>query len=329
MIRPPRIAGSAERQRDAPHGAPGPCSQDVGGVLHLRRHQLECRRGEDEDVGKGIERDDERQAGEAVDVERPRLRARHQHEEPVEPAGIGSGQQDPGDGAGVGRRDEGHQHQHAGEAASRHVGARHRPGERNGEQAGQCRRCGAELERIHERIDVARPAVGGGVVGEGEIAGLLGGEARDHQVDERAHHQEQQDRDDRDPDEPRRIEGKGAPRRVRCRETPVRRQSLRWVLPLQRRVMALDREPLARISKVRRRARSGRPSTMCRESTLPQFPNVSRHCSITSGMPLSISATVGRMVLISLIGLAPGGDGTSGLSGMAKCLALIFAASTE
>src|SRR5215207_11337136 len=46
-------------------------------------------------------------------------------------------------------------------------------------------------------------------------------------------------------------------------------------------------------------------------------------------MPLSISATVGRIVLTSPIGLAPGGAGTSGRSGMAKCLALIFEASIE
>src|SRR5215468_10491408 len=50
---------------------------------------------------------------------------------------------------------------------------------------------------------------------------------------------------------------------------------------------------------------------------------------MTSGMPFSISATLGRMVLISSSGLAPGGGGTSGRSGMPKCLALIFAASTE
>ena len=33
---------------------------------------------------------------------------------------------------------------------------------------------GAELERIDQRLDVALAAVGGGVVGEGEGAGLLG-----------------------------------------------------------------------------------------------------------------------------------------------------------
>ena len=207
-----------ERQGDPPHGAPWPRSQDVGCILHLRRHQLERRRGEDEDVGERVERDDDGEAGEAVDVERPRLGAGHHREEAVEPAGIGTGQQDPRHGAGVGRRDEGRQHHHTGEAAARHVGTRHRPGERHREDAGQqCRRA-AELQRIHQRIDVARSTISGGVVGEGELAGLFGREAGDHQVDERAHHQEQQDRDDRDPDQPRRIEEEGAPRRVRCRE---------------------------------------------------------------------------------------------------------------
>ena len=125
------------------------------------------------------------------------------HAEAVEPAGVRPGQQDPGDGAGVGRRDEGRR------APACATSPRPGMSVRDTAQASGTANTpassaapGAELQRVDQRLDVARAAVGGGVVGEGEGAGLLGLEAGDHQVDERAHHQEQQHRDDRDPQQP-------------------------------------------------------------------------------------------------------------------------------
>ena len=199
-----------ERQGHLAHRPPWSRTQDVGGILHLRRDELERRRREDEDVGERIERDDDGEAGEAVDVERSSLRPRRHHVETVEPACVRAGQQDPGDGAGVGRRDEGRQHEHAREAAARHVRARDRPGQRHGEDTGQQRGHGAELQRIDKGVDVTRPTVRRRVIGKGEFAGTLRLEAGDDQVNERAHHQEQKDRDDRDPEKPGRIEPAGA-----------------------------------------------------------------------------------------------------------------------
>ena len=210
MMRPPHDRRQGERQGHAAHRPPGSGAQDVRGVLHLRRHEFERRRGEDEDVGEGVERDDQRQAGEAVDVERPRLGAGQENIEPVQPSGVRSREQDPGDRAGVGRRDERRQHQHACQPSRRHVGTRHRPGERHGEDAGETGRRGAKRQGIQQGIDIARPAVGGEVVGEGELTGPFGGKAGDHQIDERAHHQEQQHGDDRDPQQPGGIEGEPA-----------------------------------------------------------------------------------------------------------------------
>jgi len=57
--------------------------------------------------------------------------------------------------------------------AARHVGARHTPGERNREDAGQGRRDDAQLQRIHQRFDVTRPAIGGEVVREREVCRCL------------------------------------------------------------------------------------------------------------------------------------------------------------
>src|ERR1700738_516325 len=48
-------------------------------------------------------------------------------------------------------------------------------------------------------------------------------------------------------------------------------------------------------------------------------PNVSRHCLMTSGTPLVISATVGRMIFRSLADLAFLAGGISGLIDSLKC----------
>src|SRR5450631_1174418 len=53
--------------------------------------------------------------------------------------------------------------------------------------------------------------------------------------------------------------------------------------------------------------------------TATYTPNVSRHCLMTSGTPLVISATVGRMIFSSLAALAPAVAETSGLIDSLKC----------
>ena len=61
-----------------------------------------------------------------------------------------------------------------------------------------------------------------------------------------------------------------------------------------------------------------------------QFPKVSRHCSMTSGMPLSICSLVGWKDFTSADRLlALGATGTSGRIGTVKCLTSICEASIE
>ncbi len=64
-------------------------------------------------------------------------------------------------------------------------------------------------------------------------------------------------------------------------------------------------------------------------AALRQLPNVSRQSSITTGMPLSISATVGRITLILSIGWVPGAPFTSGRIGMPKCYTFTSEASGD
>ncbi len=121
---PPMIAGvtSGSVTRQIVRRLPAPRMFAASSISE--ETQLERIGGEHEDVGKGVERGDEHQAAEAVDVGEAGLAAGQRHPDAVEPARIRPGEQDPADRAEIGRRDEGAEDHRAHEILARHVGAR-------------------------------------------------------------------------------------------------------------------------------------------------------------------------------------------------------------
>ncbi len=221
MIRPADDRGEHQRQRDAERRAHGAGAEDVGGVLHFGRDEIERGGGEHEHVRERRDRHDHDQPGHRVDVEQAALGAGQRHPHLVEPAGVRPGEQDPADRAEIGRDDEGAEHHQPDEAFRRHVGARDRPGERHTEDDGEHRDAGAEHKRVPQRLQMPRAAVGFGVVGQSEAAGLGLLEAGDDQPHHRAEDEEHQDRDHRDPQDHARI---GQPEAARERAFGGRRE---------------------------------------------------------------------------------------------------------
>ena len=262
-------------------------------------------------------------------LNRPLSRAGQRHPDPVEPAGVRPGEQDPADRAEIGRDDEGAEHHQPDEALGRHVGARHRPGDRHAEHGGEHRDAGAELQRVPQRLQVARAAVGLDVVGEREAAGLGLLEARDDQP----HHRAQ--RSGRPGSRSSRATGSCSDRRSRKRRVACA-AGVRWSAAVRHEERPHAANSVCSPPPCGGGVRGGGPSVLRRRSAtklrphslaLPRkgggstpsvgrghtpstaaahhTPNVSRHCLMTSGMPLVISSTVGRMVFTSLADFAP------------------------
>jgi hypothetical protein len=120
------------RQGDPKRCAQDTRAQDVGGVLHFRRNQIQRRRGENKQVGERVDGDVEGQPFERIDVEQALVRAGQRHPNPIEPARIRTCEQDPADRPQVGWGNEGSQNQEPDDAFPRHVGSRNRPGDRHG-----------------------------------------------------------------------------------------------------------------------------------------------------------------------------------------------------
>ena len=171
-----------ERQRYLERRQDTPCSQDLGCLLHLRRDHVEGIAREDEHVGERVQRRDQHQSAEAVDVERPGAVAGERHPGPIQPAGIRPREKNPGDRAQVGRCDEGAHDDGPNEALAWHIGARDRKGDWNGEADRDQRHRRPVEERVQERGYVSKAPERQAVVGERE--GLRVGrlETRDQQA---------------------------------------------------------------------------------------------------------------------------------------------------
>src|ERR1700722_1949911 len=128
-------------------------------------------------------------------------------------------------------------------------------------------------------------AIGHPVIGEGEAPGVGLLQARDDQPQNRIQDQEGQHRDQRQPQQHAGVE----------------------TLQSGGNAGKMDCSTVDRVV-----------SHVCYPAAT-YTPNVSRHCLMTSGTPLVISATVGLIIFKSLADLAPSEGETSGLIDSVKC----------
>ena len=173
-------------------------AEDVRCVLHFRGDEIERGLGEHEYVGKTVAGDDKNQPGHGVDIERSLFHAGHFDHQLVQPPGIGTGQQNPTHSPQIRRNDEGAQDGDPDQAFGGHVGAGQRPRQRYAEDDAQARSGNAQDERIQQRFDIPRAAVGDKVVGQGKgPIRLL--EADHQQAQQGIDDQEQQQADGQQP----------------------------------------------------------------------------------------------------------------------------------
>ncbi len=191
---PERIAGATSGAVIDNGGAQLAGAEDLRGLL-IGRVDREQRRGRQQiDEREGVQHRDQHQAGHREHVEGEERQAEHVAHQHVDQAGVRAEQIDEGDGGEERRRKVGQRGGDLDQRLARHVGAAHRPGEREPDDQAEQAGPGAENERVLQRLHI-EPA-GQHLLEMLEAQAAFALHAAEQQREQRQHH-EHDEREDR------------------------------------------------------------------------------------------------------------------------------------
>ncbi len=141
-----------QRQGDEAQRREEPGAVHPRGVLQRRIHLPHRRDHEQVDIGRVEQRQHPGGAADRVDRDEVAGQAEGVVQEPAQDSAVGRCEIDPADGAHIGGEEERHQVEHLEPAPSRHVGARHHPGEAQSEHAADDGRADAAQDGVASRL---------------------------------------------------------------------------------------------------------------------------------------------------------------------------------